>query len=129
MLSRQVSRSSVDDHLYQLALTQKVDPEELKAELLGVESVDPPEPLSYLWWHYIELSRRRGHSGNGTLPISWADMLAWTELALVERLMPWEYQVLCSLDDEFLKSIRDDSPEAGQDDGGHRATGDSGQEP
>jgi len=66
------------------------------------EEPPPPAPPlletgQYVWEMFCELSSQRGHNNGVFLPLSWADIYAWSTLTNT-ALTPWEARLLSRLD-------------------------------
>ena len=68
---------------------KQLEPAEVDAEVL------------YLWVWFNELSGGRGYSESGPLPITYSEILAWSELTRTD-LAAWEVEVLKTLDRAYL---------------------------
>lgn len=66
----------------------------------------PPLPAAgvAVWEWFKALDAARGSNGWGPNPISWADLVAWQQLAGVQ-LTPWEAETLRALDRERMTQL------------------------
>ena len=64
---------------------------------------DCPEQLAYLWQLFLQLSRTRGNTGYGLLPLSLVEIEAWTRLMCCP-ILPWELQAMLLLDSAYMAS-------------------------
>lgn len=63
----------------------------------GLQPVDCPEEVKYLWGYFLNLNRRRTASGFGLGPIGHADVEAWMRLRGFE-LMPFEMDAILAIE-------------------------------
>ena len=59
--------------------------------------------LDYLWQLFLQLSRTRGNTGYGLLPLSLVEIEAWTRLMCCP-ILPWELQAMLLLDSAYMAS-------------------------
>lgn len=67
----------------------------------GLEQPEIPEGWEHVWQWFWELSGGRGHNGFGPLPLSWADMAAWSRICGIE-LQPWQAAIFRAMDAAWL---------------------------
>lgn len=84
----------------------KAGRQDLAAELQG-----PPLPagFAYLWRWFQELHTRRTAGMHGPAPITWQDLVAWSQLTGAEP-SPWDCDVLMLLDNAFFASVTPTKP-------------------
>ena len=73
-------------------------------EAAGIKVKTPELPVGYEWhWlRFWELSSGRQHSANGPLPLSWADISAWSEL-MGETVEPDDLVIFRAMDAAFIE--------------------------
>lgn len=68
-----------------------------------------PRVLSYLWARFTRLRNRRTSNGFGSNPITWQDMVFFSQLTGVQ-FRPWEIEIIEDLDNldrsEQARSLR-----------------------
>jgi len=72
-----------------------------------------PEALGYCWGWFIELSRTRASNGFGVNPISYNEIVCWSELTGV-RPDSIEIQALMALDVAFMSVQADEIKKRGK---------------
>lgn len=65
------------------------------------QSLTCPSALEHCWHWFLYLNRTRSGSGFGQNPISYQEILAWTQLTGVEP-DPTEIQAIMSLDQAYM---------------------------
>lgn len=56
-----------------------------------------PSVLAYLWIWFCELDVGRGNNGFGLNPLTFSELLAWTQLMRVKP-EPWEIEAIKRID-------------------------------
>lgn len=97
-LAKDVDGSSLHDHLDKVYEQTGEIPEEL--ELPEVDSMQMD-----IWEKFLSLHRGRGHGINGPCPLSYQDILAWTQVTR-RSLEPWEVEVVMAVDQTYLRVAR-----------------------
>jgi hypothetical protein len=69
-----------------------------------LEAPEIPEAGTQVWNWYWELDGARGHSGSGTLPISFGDIKDWIELNGANPT-PGEIGIIRRLDSEYMSFV------------------------
>jgi hypothetical protein len=69
--------------------------------------VDCPEGIKHVWGHFLELHRSRGMGAASPNPISYQDILAWSQLTKNDPT-PFEVSCLTSLDALWLSTLNKD---------------------
>jgi hypothetical protein len=87
--------ATLRDHLESVWRQSGNRPEQL-------EAVECPSEIKYLWFYFCQLHARRGSSGMGPNPISYAEIEAWSRLQHV-KLSAFEVGVLDRLEALYLK--------------------------
>jgi hypothetical protein len=87
------------------------------ADKFGRVLLDGPPPRSaapklsfevqHVWQLFCDLNRTRRAGFNGPEPLSYAEMLAWSELTGM-RIRPWEIEVIMALDHEYMTAGSED---------------------
>ena len=91
---RQKDGASLRDHLEIVhRQTGKTPPQ--------LEPVDIPYGIQYLWGFFCDISGGRGYSEAGAMPLSYSEILAWSQLTKSDPTA-WEISVLKSIDRAFL---------------------------
>ena len=65
------------------------------------QSLEPPEALFHCWYWFLELNRTRTSNGFGQNPISYAEVVSWSQLTGVDP-EPLEVQAVMSLDAAYM---------------------------
>lgn len=65
---------------------------------------DPPEDCAWLWDWFWELSSARRHGPNGPDPITYHDILVWSQMT-GNQLLREEIGIIRSMDDAFLGAL------------------------
>lgn len=63
-----------------------------------------PDLLKHIWWWFLELNRGRGNNGFRDLPLTYTEMLAWSQLT-EQFPSPYEVAAIRSVDNVYLRSL------------------------
>ncbi len=66
-----------------------------------------PEVASHIWVAFLELHDGRTYGMGGPNPISYDIIDAWCRLTNI-RLLPWEIEVIKSIDNIWIKTINEE---------------------
>ena len=72
-----------------------------KAPPKQLEEIELPYCVTYLWQWFCELSGGRGYSEVGPLPLSYSEILAWSQLMKTSPTA-WEVQAIKAIDRVFI---------------------------
>lgn len=62
-----------------------------------------PHDMQDVWHHYVKLDRRRTSNGWGVNPLSYSDVVAYSQ-ATDSPLDPWEVDAIMAVDDEYMQA-------------------------
>jgi hypothetical protein len=92
--ARQKDGATLREHLEKIQQQSGKTPKQL-------ESVDRPDAALYLWEWFIDLSNGRQYGECGAMPLSYAEMQAWSNLRRI-RPEAWEAEAIRRLDHAYL---------------------------
>ena len=72
-----------------------------KAPPKQLEEIELPYCVMYLWGWFCELSGGRSYSEVGPLPLSYSEILAWSQLTKTNPTV-WEVQAIKAIDRVFI---------------------------
>lgn len=71
------------------------------------QSLKPPEAVIHCWHWFIELNRTRASNGFGQNPISYTEIVSWSQLTGVDP-EPLEVQAIMALDAAYMSVQADE---------------------